>query len=160
MQRLMAVEEAKELMAAATDWSIWRWLTEKRRVREAADRGTDALYDAEKKVKGGWCDDLQKAYRELEAKATFQQNPKTKRQLEKAVEEARQVDAKIKAAAQRVKEADDLSEEARLQAEATFDEAERRLSAGLAREGALQAIDAFELHEKAIRKAEVAARIG
>ena len=42
----------------------------------------------------------------------------------------------------------------RLDAEGTFDEAERRLSAAVAREGAQKAIASWELREKAIRKAE------
>jgi hypothetical protein len=45
-----------------------------------------------------------------------------------------------------------------LDAEATFDEAERRMSARMAREGAQKAADSWELHEKAIRKAEALAR--
>jgi hypothetical protein len=43
-------------------------------------------------------------------------------------------------------------------AEATFDEAEHRMSTHLAREGAQKAIDSWDLREKAIRKAEALAR--
>jgi len=56
--------------------------------------------------------------------------------------------------AQKVKEADDEALRAHLDAEATFDEAERLLSTSLAREGCRKAIQSWDLHEKAIRKAE------
>jgi len=41
-----------------------------------------------------------------------------------------------------------------MDAEATFDEAEKQLSTRLAREGCRKAIESWDLHEKAIRKAE------
>ena len=148
MQKLVEVEEAKRVLNEAKEWSIWGWLFEKKRVRKIADAGTAAHYELEKKVKAGWSDDLKKAYREAEAP----------RQYEKAKQDAENVDPAIKSAAARVKEADDLYEAARLDAEATFDAAEKRMSGSLAREGAEKAIFAYELHEKAIRKAEAAAR--
>jgi hypothetical protein len=48
--------------------------------------------------------------------------------------------------------------EARDAAEAQFDEADRRMSAAMARQGAEMAIGAWELREKFIRKAEALAR--
>jgi hypothetical protein len=39
-----------------------------------------------------------------------------------------------------------------------FDEAEKRLSTSMAREASQVAIDAYNLREKAVRKAETAAR--
>jgi hypothetical protein len=158
MKKLIPVEEAKALMNEAKDWGVWRWLTEKRRVRAAADAAVEALSDLEKKVKASWSDDLKKAYRELQAQVSVNRNPRAKSQYQKAKEEAKNVDPEIKLAAQRVKEADDEAENARLDSEATFDEAERRLSTHLAREGAQKAIDSWELREKAIRKAEALAR--
>jgi len=158
MEKLIAVEEATTLMNEARDWGVWRWLIEKKRVRTAADKAVDALSDLEKKVKASWNDDLKKAYRELEAHAALDSNPKSKRQYEKAREEARGVDAEIKLAVQRVKEADDEAYRARMDAEQTFDEAERVLSTSMAREGTVKAIDSWELREKAIRKAEALAR--
>ena len=65
----------------------------------------------------------------------------------------------LKAAAKRVKEADEEAEAARLDAEDTFDVAERKLSAGLAREGARKALQSWDLRESAIRKAEAAKRV-
>jgi len=158
MQKLVEVEEAKELMSAARDWSVWRWLTEKSRVRATADRAVEALDQLEKKVKAAWGDDLRKAYRELEAQAVYESNPKERRRYEKAREEARDIAVKIKIAVHRVKKADDEATRARIDAEETFDEAERKLSASLARQGAQKAIDSWELRERAIRKAEALTR--
>ena len=158
MQKLIPVEEAKALMNEAKDWGVWRWLLEKKRVRAAADRAVDALGDLEKKVKASWGDDLKKAYHELDAQAALDRNPRAKPRYEKAKEEAKNVDPQIKLAVRRVKEADDEAEDARIDAEETFDEAERRLSSSMAREGAQKAIDSWDLREKAIRKAEALAR--
>src|SRR5262249_43808473 len=130
MQKLIPVEEAKALMTEASDWSVWHWLMEKKRVRAAADTAVDALNALDKKVKAAWSVDLTKAWRELELEASANGNSKARQKYEKAKEEAKDVPAEIKQAVQRVKEADDEAEEARLDAEATFDEAERRLSAG------------------------------
>jgi hypothetical protein len=137
MRKLPPVEEAKALMTEAREWSVWRWLTEKRRVRAAADRAVDALGEEERKVKAGWSEELQKAY---------------------SNGRGRKIDVEIKAAVQGVKEADEIAEAARLDAEKTFDEAERFMSPGMARQGAQKAIESWELREKAIRKAEAAGR--
>ena len=158
MQKLIPVEEAKALMNEAKDWGVWRWLLEKGRVQATADKATDALSDLEKKVKASWSDDLKKAYRELEAQAARDRDARSKHQYEKAKEEAMGVDPQIKLAVQRVKEADDKAYNARMDAEQTFDEAERQLSASMAREGAQKAIDSWDLREKAIRKAEALGR--
>ncbi|HUJ23973.1 MAG TPA: hypothetical protein VLX58_20705 [Bryobacteraceae bacterium] len=158
MQKLIPVEEARALMNEAKEWGVWRWLMEKGRVRASADRAVDALGEAENKVKASWTDDMKKAYRELEALASLDSNARARRQYEKAKEEAKHVDSEIKQSVQRVKQADDEAETARLDAEATFDEAERWLSTSMAREGAQKAIDSWDLREKAIRKAEVLAR--
>ncbi len=158
MRKLIAVEEARRALNEGKEWSIWRWLFEKKRVRTIADAGTAALDELEKEVKAGWSDDLKKAYREAEAKAAADHNARARRQYEKAKEDARHVDPALKLAAQRVKEADDIATQARMDAEATFDLAERRLSGSMAREGAEKAIYAYDVREKAIRKAEAANR--
>ena len=152
MHKLSEVEEAKVLMTEAKAWSVWRLMTEKRKVRAAADRAVAALNAADEKVKAAWTEDLRKAWRELEA------NPRAKRQYEKAKEEAKNLPAEIKDAVRRVKESDDEAETARLDAEDTFDVAERRLSAAMAREGAQKAIDSWILREKSIRRAEAVMR--
>lgn len=133
MKKLARVEEAKALMSEARDWSVWRWLIEKRRVREAADRATEALGELEEKVKAGWSEELRKA--------------STNGRL-------RSLDPELKLAFDELKKAEEAAEASRLDAEATFDEAERRLSAAMAREGTQKAIASWELREKAIRKAE------
>jgi hypothetical protein len=158
MKKLIPVEEAKALMTEASDWSIWHWLLEKRRVRVAADTAVDALNGLDKQVKAGWSDDLKKAYRELELEASTNGNSRARQKYEKAKEEAQDVPADIKLAVKRVKEADDEAEVARLDAEDTFDEAERRMSASMARDGARKAIESWELREKSIRKAEALGR--
>ncbi len=150
MRKLTEVEEARQLMNVAKDWSVWRWLTEKRRVREAADRAVDALSAAEAEVKAGWSEELTSAYAELAADGT-KKHAKARKQAEIAEE--------IRAAAKRVKEADDEAEAARLDAEDTFAVAERKLSASMAREGARKAIESWDLRESAIRKAEAAKRV-
>jgi hypothetical protein len=158
MHKLAQVEEAKALMNEAKDWALWRWLWEKSSVRATADRANEALDALEKKVKATWSDDLKKAYREVEAQASLDSNPRAKHQYEKAKAEAKDVDPEIKQAIQRVKEADDEAYNAHIDAEETFDEAERRLNTDMAREGAQKAIDSWDLHEKAIRKAEAVGR--
>jgi len=60
----------------------------------------------------------------------------------------------IRQALKKVKEADDEAALARADAEQTFDNAERQLSTRLAREGCRKAIESWNLHEKAIQKAE------
>ncbi|HUB32822.1 MAG TPA: hypothetical protein VMA31_07330 [Bryobacteraceae bacterium] len=50
--------------------------------------------------------------------------------------------------------ADRKAHKARMDAEAHFDEADRRMSAEMAREGAQMAIDAWEMREQLIRRLE------
>src|SRR5437763_32618 len=146
MRKLSSVEEAKALLHEGEDWGVWRWLTEKKRVRAAADAAWAALEEVEKEIKGSWGDDLRKAYRELQVSS------------KKTAEEAKTVDPDLKAFAGRLKQEDDEAFQARMTAEETFDEAERKMSASLARQGSAEAIAAYELREKFIRKAEAARR--
>jgi hypothetical protein len=120
----------------------------------------DALSDAEKKVKASWSDDLKKAYRGLEAQQAHEDHRKANRRSEKPKEEAKSLDPQIKQALLKVMEADDVAENARLDAEETFAQAERHLSASMAREGAAKAIHSWELRMKAIRKAEALEKMG
>jgi hypothetical protein len=55
----------RTIMTERTHWSVWRWLLEKERVREIADRATAALDEADKKIKATWSSDLKRAYKEL-----------------------------------------------------------------------------------------------
>lgn len=59
-----------------------------------------------------------------------------------------------KAIVHQLKSADAEAHKARMDAEAQFDEADRRMSTGMAREGAQMAIDAWTMREKLIRKME------
>lgn len=140
MRRLSEVEEAKALMTEAANWSVMKWLREKKRVRKTADVANDALDALNREVKAGWKQELQAAYRQLASKKDpAPGNPE------------------IVSFVRSVKHADDEAYRARMDAEETFDEAERQLSAAMAREGCRKAIHSWELHEKAIRKAESAA---
>lgn len=137
-------------MMEAVEWSVFRWLFEKRRVREAADRANAALDKLNHAVKARWSSDVKSAYKELGSKRG---NAGPHRQGEPSSEA---IDPQIRIFAKKVKEADDAAYHARMAAEDTFDEAEKQLNTDLAREGCQQAIQSWELHEKAIRKAEAA----
>jgi hypothetical protein len=158
MKKLPAVEEAKALMIEATDWSLFRWLFEKRRVRETADQANAALDKLNKAVKSRWSSDVKAAHNELTPKAGGAAGRRT-------VEPASQItdpqisnpqisDPQIRLYAKKVKQADDAARRARIDAQETFDEAERLLNTALAREGCQKAIHQWELDEKAIRAAE------
>ena len=138
MHKLVAVEDAKTLFHEAKDWSVWRWLIEKKRARSTADAAWEALDACEEKVKAGWAEEWRQAY------------VKPRRQ--------NGLDAEVKSALELIRQVDDQSQSAHEAAEAQFDEADRRMSSSMACEGAQMAIDAWELREKFIRKAEALAR--
>ena len=137
MQKLVAVEDAKALMREAVGWSLWNWLTQKGKLRSTADAAWEALENQDRKVKERWSEDIKKAY---------------------AGKNSNHLDPELKAAVQRVREADDEWKVARDIAEATFDEADRRMSTSMACVGAQMALDAWALREKVIRKAEALSR--
>jgi hypothetical protein len=151
MRKLPAVEAARAIMTEGLQWGVWKWLFEKKRVRQIADKATDALNEAEMTVKAAWGEDLKAAYDVL-----LDQDEKPKRTRSKSGCQA--IDAEILQIVRGVKEADDEAETKRLDAEDTFDEAERRMSTAMAREGARKALETYDLHEAAIRKAEAAVR--
>jgi type I site-specific restriction endonuclease len=148
MRKLPEVQEAKELMNEAIDWSFFKWMFEKGRVRETADRANDALDSLERAVKARWSDPLKAALHEL--------SPKASRRHQKDQLAAQTADPRIRLLVEKVKEADEAARHARMDAEKTFDTAERELNRSLAQEGCKKAIHGWELHEKAIRKAEAA----
>jgi hypothetical protein len=154
MEKLVPVEDAKMLLSSARDWSIVRWLAEKRKVRRIADLGTSALDEAERRVKSGWSEELLNAYAELCPPGD--DDPFAASEFEFIKQHANGIPESIKQWARRVKEADDKAYEARMTAERTFDDAERKLSAALARRGADEAIQAYELRYTAIAAAETA----
>jgi hypothetical protein len=154
MKKLEAVEESRAIMTAGKEWGVFKWLMEKRRVRIIADKATAALNEAEDSVKATWSDELKRAYNYL---ATQDGDARKGKKGAKAKEDAK-FDPEILAIAQKVLEADEETEIQRLDAEETFAEGERQMSTAMAREGAGKALATYDLHEKAIRKAEAAAK--
>jgi hypothetical protein len=65
VRKLPEVEEAKELMAEAMEWSVFTWLFQKSRVRETADRANTALDKLNRAVKSTWSSEAKAAYKEL-----------------------------------------------------------------------------------------------
>ena len=127
MGKLPEVEEAKALMTEAVDWSVLKWLREKKRVRKTADRANALLDRLLEEGHAHWDKQLLAAYRDSGA------------------------------AARKFRQADEAAHQARMKAEAIFDDAEKQLSTALAREGCRQTIHSWELYEKAIRLAREAA---
>ena len=70
------------------------------------------------------------------------------------------VEPKIKALAKAIKDADQEAYLAHMDAEDTFDRAEKRLSTSMAREGSRKAILSWDLREKAIMKSKSAVKRG
>jgi hypothetical protein len=146
MKKIAEVEQAKTIMVEAQEWGIWRWLTEKRKVRLAADSCNDALARTEKRVLESWPDEMRAAYDELAA-----ENGSAKKRHKK-------IDAETIEMVRKIKDALDEAERVRLDAEDIFDRADRALSTSMAKQGTHRAIEAWEMREKAIRKAESAAK--
>lgn len=136
MKKLIDVEAAQALFNEAYDWSVMKWLTEKKRVRKAADKANATLDSVEKEMQDDWPKELKAAYSNSGATTP-----------------------EMKTLAKKLKDAHDAAINTRMQAEETFDKAERRLSAALAREGCHQALKGWELHLEAIRKAEAAGKV-
>ena len=151
MRKLAAVEEARAVMTEGLDWSAFRWLLERARVRAIADRATAALNRADKHAKAAWPDDLKIAYA---AVAADEKRSRTNHNGEQS-----STDPELRLVAKRIKDADDRAERCRLHAEAMFAEAEARFSAVMARGGARKALETYDLREAAIRKTEAAVRI-
>jgi hypothetical protein len=157
MRKLPAVEEAREVMTQGMKWGVLKWLMEKKRVRQIADRATDALNESEMKVKAAWSEEFKAAYDVLLDKEA---KPKRTRTRSNSKANSRTIDPEILATVRDIKKADDEAEEKRLDAEDTFEQAERSMSTSGAREGARKALETYDLHEKAIRKAEAVLRAG
>jgi hypothetical protein len=145
-------------MTQGMEWGVWKWLTEKKRVRAIADVARAALDELEMKVKLTWSDEYKLAYNQLVSENGDAKQPRGKAKS-KAVKSAAtgKVDPKVLAAVTKVKEADDDAYNAHEDAEDVFAEAERKMSTSMAREGARKALEAYDLHEAAIRKAEALA---
>ena len=157
MRKLAAVEDARAIMTEGIEWSMWKWLLEKKRVRGIADEARAALDEFEMKIKATWSDDLKIAYNHLGSQNGDAKQARQNAKLKKK-EEAPKIDSQLMAAVKRVKEAVDEAYNAHEDAEDAFAEAEKRMSTSGAREGARKALEAYDLHEAAIRKAEALAR--
>ena len=146
MEKISEVEAAKTLMTEAVSWSVMKWLREKKRVRKTADQANAALDQLNQAVKDRWHDSVRVAYASLVAQGPGSSTV--------ASQPTPAIDPQSRLSAKKVKEADDAAYRARMDAEETFDKAEKQLSTSLAREGCRKAIQSWELHEKAIRRAE------
>lgn len=157
MKKLATVEEARAIMTQGTEWGVWKWLTEKKRVRGIADEARAALDDLEMKVKLTWSDDLKIAYNQLVSENGAPKRGRGKNKSAGSVGNGK-ADAKAVAAVTKVKEADDDAYNAHEDAEDLFAEAEKKMSTSMARQAARKALEAYDLHEAAIRKAEALAK--
>jgi len=150
MEKLEAVENARNLMLEAREWPVWTWLSEKSRLREAAKQANEALDKFEEKIKQSWSEELKRAYRELEDADPDHEHSE---ELDQSIE----ISPEIRALAKEIKMAHDAANEARMRAEETFALAESRLNISMALDGTVQAIESWDLKENAIRKVEAAA---
>lgn len=140
MKKLPEVQDATALMHEAKNWSVLKWLREKKRVRAAADRANEALDALRQQFQSSWPEELRFAYiaeRETQTKKNGDSRPDKLKQ---------------------VWQADQRAKQARELAEKTFDDAEKQLSTRLAREGCDKAVHSWELLEIAIDQAAVLAR--
>ena len=149
MQKLSEVETAKMLMTEAVTWSVMKWLREKKAVRKSADQANAALDHLNQAIKQLWPETFRAAYEALTAPAPGKNNGNNQH---KPLSQA--IDSEVRLTVKKIKEADDEAYRARMDAEDTFDQAEKQLSTSLARDGCRKAILSWDLHEKAIRKAE------
>lgn len=148
MKTLPEVETAKQLMNEAMRWSVLTWLREKKRVRKAADQANAALDRVSEELRQRWSDDIRSAYHALGTNNPGFK-PKGRPGQKTAMKDSREF-----VIARKLKAADDEAYRARMAAEETFDDADKRLSTSLAREGCQRAIQSWELHEKAISESE------
>ena len=146
MKRLPEVVTAKELMNEAMRWSVMTWLREKKRVRKTADLANAALDRLSDELRQRWPENIRVAYEALASEPAAQ---RTNGQVKAASK-----DSGVSAIARTLKQADDEAYRAKMAAEMMFDEAEKKLSTSLARQGCEKAIRAWELHEEAILQAE------
>lgn len=143
MQTLPEVQAAKVLMNEAINWSVMKWLREKKHVRATADEANAALDRIRRSIGEQWKDEIKAAYGTLAKGNGAKKTPPT-------------ANGQPSRLAAQIKQADDEAQRARMEAEESFDQAERQLSTSLAREGCRKAIRSWELHEQAIRIAEMA----
>jgi hypothetical protein len=122
---LRVVEETKQLLLEAREWSIWSWASDanQNRVRSAIESATKALEREVGKTKKSWSLVVTNAYAGAEA------------------------DLAIRRYIRKFRDAEREMNRATAQSQATFAEAEQELNAGKARRGATEALLAIEIHE-------------
>src|ERR1017187_4005389 len=128
MRKLPAVEDARAIMTEGPHWGVWKWLLEKKHVREGDDVARAALDEFEMKVKATWGDDLKIAYNQLVSQDGDVKQARQKAKLGKK-ETAPKIDSHVMTVVKRVKEADDDAYNAHEDAEDLFAEAEKRSAA-------------------------------
>jgi hypothetical protein len=158
MKKIAAVEEARAIMTQGMQWGVWKWLMEKKRVRGLADEARAALDTLEMKVKLTWNDELKIAYNQLVSEDGNEKRRRKSKSKNDGAATTANSNSKVTAAVKRIKEADDDAYNAHEDAEDLFAEAERKMSTSMAREAARKALEAYDLHEAAIRKAEALSR--
>ena len=146
MEKLQQLEQAKALMKEATTWSVMKWLREKKRVRATADEANAAVDGLRQRIQKQWPEDLQAQYAAIGQRAPTSA-PRGKHLSMQAD------NAELTRKLQSVQKVDQQAAAARMDAEKTFDDAEKQLSTRLAREGCQKAIYSWELHERAIQAA-------
>jgi hypothetical protein len=146
---LHAVIEAKRLLDETQQWWPWSWASDlnKIKLRSAIETATRALELEVEKAKNSWSREMQRAYRELTI-------PESRRVS------TRNINPEVKRTARKLKDAEDELNQATLQAQKTFDEAERELNPSKAREGALQTAKAIAQHEFVLSIANAARKPG
>jgi len=140
VRKLPELEEAKEMMTEAMDWSVFTWLFRKGTVREVADAANAALDKLNRATKSRWNDEIKGAYKALGKNVNADSHSPANPEIQQFV--------------QKVKHADDVARRARQEAEDAFAEAESQLNTDLAREGCRKALHQWDLDLKAIRCAE------
>ena len=136
MQELKELNEARSLFNEAMDWSVMKWLTEKKRVRKTADAANAMLDHVEAELQSLWPHELKAAFDGKNGQSSS---------------------ADIQRRARDLRDAHDAAIQGRMDAEDTFERAEKRMSVSLAREGCQKALAGWEKHEIAIRKSELVA---
>lgn len=142
MKKLPQVEIAKTVMMDAMNWSVMKWMREKKSVRAVADEANDAIDRVNQEIKLRWPLNLQSELQVLTSNGKSAYSASGENPI-----------------LRKIMAADDQAARARADAEQTFDEADRQLSTRLAREGCRKAILSWELHEKANAAAEALIRL-
>lgn len=136
-------------MTEAMTWSVMKWLREKKRVRKTADEANAALDRMRQSIQQRWPTRFRTCYAAFAARSEGTTSARSRLDPSSTAS-----DQQTMLIVEKVKQSDDEAYRARMDAEETFDKAEKLLRTSLAREGCRKAIHSWELHEKAICKAE------